>query len=109
MTACRDLVEHGAEGENVRLGRDGFAARLFRRHVTDGPDDEARVRGRSRRSGRYRRMVQPRKTEIEELDVPIGPDHDVIRLDVAVDDLRGVRDGQRFGDLTRDADGAFER
>ena len=55
------------------------------------------------------RVVQPRQTEVEELDVPIGPDHDVVGLDVAVDDLRGVRDGERFGDLTRDADGAFER
>ncbi len=54
-------------------------------------------------------MVQTCKTEIEELDVPIGPDHDVIRLDVAVDDLRGVRDGERFRDLTRDVDSAFER
>ena len=53
--------------------------------------------------------LEPRETEVQQLDVAVRPDHHVFRLDVAVDDLRGVRDGERFGDLPRDAERALER
>ena len=91
-------------------GVDRLAARLLRRHVADGAEDQARLGARGRSSPPSTVVgLQARQAEIEQLDVAVGPDHHVVRLDVAVDDLRGVRDRQRFGDLPRDADGAFER
>ena len=47
---------------------------------------------------------QLRKTEIQNLQVPIGPDHDVFRLDVAMDDARGVRGGETGGGLKGQVD-----
>ena len=49
------------------------------------------------------------EAEVEQLDVAIRPHHHVLRLDVAVDDLRRVRDGQRLGHLLRDAHHPLER
>ena len=40
--------------------------------------------------------------EVEHLRVPPGQDEDVVRLDVAVDDARGVRGAQRVCDLDRE-------
>ncbi len=53
--------------------------------------------------------LRSRQTEIEQLGVAVRTHHDVVRLDVAMDDLRRVRDRQRFGHLPRDADDAGER
>ena len=37
------------------------------------------------------------QAEVEDLGVAVARDHDVLRLEVAVDDPRGVRLGQAFG------------
>ena len=48
------------------------------------------------------------QAEIEKLGVPLPSDHDVVRLDVPVDDVRFVRLGQAFGDLEGDLHRAEE-
>ena len=50
-----------------------------------------------------------REPEIEHLHVAVGADHDVLRLDVPVDDAGGVRRGQRAGHLPPDVDRRRER
>src|SRR5678810_965244 len=49
-------------------------------------------------------LLQRRKatgqTEIEDLHITIAAEHDVFRLDIAMDDTRRVRRGQRTSDLT---------
>ncbi len=109
MPSCRHLVEHRPERKDVGLRADRLATRLLGRHVADGPDDESRFGPHPRRAGGDGGVVQPREAEVEQLDVAIGPYHDVVGLDVAVNDLRPVRDGQRLGDLPRDAHRPLER
>jgi hypothetical protein len=48
------------------------------------------------------------EAEIEQLHVAVAPEDDVVGLDVAVCDARGVRGGERLGHLRRDVD-AFEQ
>src|SRR5580658_390431 len=43
-----------------------------------------------------------RQAEIQHLDVSVGADHDIFRLDVAVHDTGGVGDGQGLRDLAAD-------
>ena len=114
LTAGEHLVEERAEGENVRPRVDRFALGLFRRHVGHGPDDEALLGPRlfvaaegHGRPGRIGRGVlgQLGQPEVEDLDAAVGRDHDVGRLEVAVDDPGGVGPGQPVGDL----DGVAER
>ncbi len=62
-----------------------------------------------RRAGAVLIGLRSRQAEIEQLDVAVGPDHHVVGLDVAMDDLRGVRHRQRFRHLPRDADDARKR
>ena len=81
------LVEHRAEREDVCFGRDRLASRLFGRHVADCPDDEAGLGRDSGRAGGDGGLMQPRKTEVEQLDVSVGPNHDVVGLDVPMDDI----------------------
>ncbi len=47
--------------------------------------------------------------EVEDLDLAVGRDHDVRRLQVAMDDPLGVGRLESVGDLQRDAQGLFER
>ena len=49
------------------------------------------------------------QAEIEHLDVPIAPDHDVLGLDVPMHDPVRVCGGERAGDLAADVDDGVER
>ena len=46
-----------------------------------------------------------RDPEVGQLRPPLGVDQDVLRLDVAVDHVAGVGDGQAAGDLDRVGEG----
>ena len=50
-----------------------------------------------------------RQAEVEHLDVAVVAHHHVVGLDVTVDDLPRVRDGQRLGDLARQVPGLVDR
>ena len=96
------LVQDGAERENVGPGVDRATFRLLRRHVGGRAHDNARL-GRHRADGRFgrRQLDQFREPEVEHLRASVAGDHDVGRLDVAMDDAAAVGDRKRAGDLHR--------
>ena len=75
------------------------------------PEDGARRRVQVGRRRSFGRLVvdDAREPEVEHLHVAVGADHDVFRLDVAVDDAGGVRRGERAGHLPPDVDRRRER
>ena len=81
-------------------------ARLLRRHVGRRAQHRARPVFRLIVVDRSRRLVvdDARQPEVEHLHVAVGPDHDVLRLDVAMDDAGGVRGGERARHLAADVD-----
>ena len=72
-----------------------FAAGLFRAEVVD----RAEGHPRQRHLGLGDRPGDP---EVDDLHPTVGPDQDVARLDVAVDEAAGVGSGQGSGDAGPD-------
>ena len=106
--ARRHLVEDRAEGELVGAEVDRLSARLLRRHVADrsqdgsrsGPDrDRRRLRERTRLHLGGRELGE---AEVQDLDEPVLRDHDVLGLQVPVDDPALVRAREPIGGLCRD-------
>ncbi len=103
------LVQHAAEGPDVGALVHGPAARLFRTHVGRRPDDEAVARP-IRGDGRRLRQIETGRVtgrgfgqaEVEHLHRAGRRDHDIGRLQVAVDDSPLVRRIHRVGDLPRE-------
>ena len=101
----------------ARIG--GPAPGLFRAHIVGGSHDGSGDRvdplpcqGAADLRGQIlfceagvEEFGQP---EVEELGMAVPGDHDVVGLDVPVDDVRLVGPGQAFGDLVTDLDGALE-
>jgi hypothetical protein len=93
---------HHAKAEDVASSVDVAPLSLLRRHVRRGAEHDAGERLVRRGAARFR--CQPLgQPEIDHLHHAIGPQHDVFRLDVAMDDPRVVRRQQCAGDLSRDA------
>jgi hypothetical protein len=72
---------------------------LFRGHVAERPDDGAGFGQRDLRlllAASLLLFVQLGDPEVEQLAEVIAGDHDVLRLDIAVQDARRVRVDQRF-------------
>ena len=94
------LVQHSAEGEDVGTRIDLSVFDLLGRHVLERADDRSFLGQRFVMGGavdlEYRRgLGQP---EIEELRSRLG-DHDVARLQIAVDDPRAMGFVESVGDL----------
>jgi hypothetical protein len=87
------------------------AARLLRRHVTNGSQDRAQIglKQQQRFVCRYRRrhflFGQLCNPEVEHFHVSVRPEHDVLRLDVAMDNAGFVSGGERACHLDRNIDG----
>jgi hypothetical protein len=120
--ASRKLVQQHTEREQIAAVVDGQVLQLLRRHVRHCPDDSpiARQRGRARavfavvtRWG----GAELGDAEVEHLHAALAGQHDVGRLQVAVDDAllvgRRKRVGQCDADLAhlvgREAAGAHPR
>ena len=79
MPACKHLIEDDAEGPDVGPVVDRLAAGLFRGHVRHGSDDP-------RGQGSRRKIRRPGQAEIHNLGTPGGSEHDIVGLDIAVND-----------------------
>ena len=112
------LVEDAAEAPHVGPAIHGLALRLLRTHVgrraENHPGDGAR-RGQRRRCGQVNasagglRRQRLGQTEVEHLDLPVGRELHVRRLEIAVDHARLVRGLERGGDLTHQLDRLVDR
>ena len=101
--AAQHLVEHGAERKDVGAMVDGQAAHLLGRHVAERPEHGAGVGLHVGDAGFLRRRRRDRlgETEVEDLDVIVAPDHDVLGLQIAMDDAARVGGGDAARDLLR--------
>ena len=118
--AGRHFIEDDAQGEDIAPRVEAPAPRLLGAHVAQRSQDRAgnglglfhgQGPGRRRSGGvaslgaRIHQLGQP---EVQDLGVAVARDHDIIRLDIPVDDARAVRPGQAFGDLKPDLHGPHE-
>ena len=98
----RQLVEHHTEREHVAGAGHRVATGLLWRHVARRAEHHGWIggigagRGRPGDGGRRR---QPGEPEIEDLHVAVLAQHDVLGLDVAMDDAGGVGHRQRARQL----------
>ena len=96
-----EFVEDAAEGIDVGGGGDRGCCGLLRRHVP------RRAEGLSR-DGDLRAIGEGGQPEVEDFHklivAALACDHDVVGLQVAVDDVHGVRFGQGIENLPGDMD-----
>ena len=94
------LVEQATEGEDVRSMVDPLALHLFGRHIADGPHDRSFGRllpghGRNLSTTLFGQgLGQLGEAEIQHLGIAVAGDHDVVGLEIAVDDALGVGLGE---------------
>src|SRR5687767_13759687 len=87
MPSCGHLVKNDAEREDVACRRDGISLGLLRRHVAHRADDDTGLCDSCSTFGiRQISLGQLRNAEIEDLDVSVIAEHQVLGLDVAMDD-----------------------
>src|SRR5262249_22538370 len=100
-------MENDAENEKIR-SRIGFVPpHLFRRHVPDRAQHDARqgvwrTSGLSLALGWAHGCLQFGEAEVEYLHAAIGRDEEVFGLEVPVDNTFGVRCGEAARNLARD-------
>ncbi len=90
--AAEHLVEQDAERENIGAVIDRAAARLLRRHVGDGAEDDIGI-GSGDRDGvalAGERRQQLREAEVDHLGVAVLGEHHVGGLEIAMHDALGV-------------------
>ena len=97
------LVEEDAEGEDVGAAVHGQALRLLRGHVGHRPHDAPVLRHRLRLAGRLvavvgRVVAQLGQPEVEHLEPPVRGQHDVLGLEVPVQDALAVGRAHRVGE-----------
>ena len=85
------LVHHDAQGVDIRGGTEVLAARLLGAYVVGGAQYIVVLREVA--------VLCARDAKVHHLDVAVGQHHDVLRLNVAVDDLVLVGDRKRRADL----------
>ena len=101
------LVQDAAQRENIGAPIHGQAGRLFGREVARRPHHHPRHRAERRRrvgvdGARAARFDQLGDAEVEHLRAAVGRHHDVLGLDVAVDDARLMRGRKGAGDVRGD-------
>ncbi len=96
------LVEDHAEREDVGLRADRLALDLLRRHVERRPDDGAGLR-------HARLLGGLGHAEVGDVDPIRGVEHDVLRLQVAMDDALIVGGLEALGGLAEDPQQSLDR
>jgi len=117
LRASGHLIEHGAEGEEIRAGVELFAARLLRRHIGHGSQSGARAgqvryRPNGLRAGvghGPRRNRELGQSEVQDLGLAARGNKDVRGLDVAVDHAAAVGSFQSVNDLNSKFKQALQR
>ncbi len=110
--AGNHLQQHHAEGPDVGAPVDGLAAGLLGAHVGGGAEQctdgghrrgDRRGVGQPRRAARAGRVPFERlgQAEVEQLDLAVGGEHHVGRLEIAVDDAAVVSRFEAPRDLER--------
>ena len=101
LPAGEHFVQHDTQAKDIGPAIELFAPGLFGRHIRDGPDDSARnrVKGSRGSTARYQELGQ---AEIQDLNVAVAADHDVVGLDVTMNDPGPVRGGESIGNLDSD-------
>lgn len=87
-----ELVHHDADGIVVRDIRVVLTKHNFRRHVARG----------ATRVGVVSYPLHSRYSEVRDIGVPLVVEHDVLRLDVSVDDILRVNVLQSKHDVRND-------
>lgn len=104
IRAGQQLVQHHAEGEDVGPVVERFPLHLLGGHVRGRAD----ARGRRAHAGDRRALSEALgelgHAEVGDLGPAVARDHDVVRLEVAVDDARVVRARQSVRDLRHQLD-----
>jgi hypothetical protein len=101
------FIEHHAEAENIRAMIGRSPTHLFRRHIADSSHDGAGIGFSNGLRGirvRWSLRLQFRESEVENLRTAVVRDHDVIGLEIAMDDAGGMRGGQSVGNLRGEVD-----
>ena len=95
------FIEHDTQREDIGPMVGLLPLHLFRRHVSGRPDSTSFLR-----QPRNFTAAGPqfRKSEVHDLDYTIFANHDIFRLDIAMDYTFFVRSRQSFGDLYHDVD-----
>src|SRR4029453_11398282 len=77
----QQLIEHASHRVDIAASIDGFASSLFRRKVLRGADHRPSERDSARRI-----RDRTRNPEVSDLDSTTACEHDVCRLDIAMND-----------------------
>ena len=101
--ARQQLPEHDRERVDVRRRRDGASPRLF------GGEVGARSHHGSGLRDADVHLERACDPEVRHLDVALGVDQDVLRLDVAVDEAVRMRERERVGARGRELERATHR
>jgi serine/threonine protein kinase len=111
MPPGRELIEHQPQRKHVCSTPDVLPARLLGRHVAKRAKQRVPLSARPRLGRRLPHDIadQARQTEIQHLHVSVGPQHDVLRFDVPVNDPRRVCDRQGARNLDADAWNGVDR
>ena len=109
MDAPDDFVQQAPEAEHIGPRVERFTAHLLRRHVGHGAGDDAGLGENGRGPGlAVSGQRQLRQAEVEHLHLRARRQHDVVWLDVAVDDPLPVRFRKRGRDLADDGERGLE-
>src|SRR6266852_1900108 len=99
------LIEHAAKRENVGAIVDSFLLHLLRRHVPESAEKSTLAAERVRFCVRGLNQVwfrELRQAEVDDFRIAICGHHDVVRLEVAMNQTGLVSLGQRVGNLNED-------
>src|SRR6266480_3526536 len=105
------FVKHHAETPDIGALINVLSARLLRRHVTKGPQYSPKIglhqqqRFVSRHGCWQFLLGELCNPKVEHFHVSVRPEHDVLRLNVAMNNSRLVCGGERTRDLDRDVNG----